>query len=67
MDNDVKREVNEYENYVKLLNNRNRIGKHKFIKEMNAGLGEDIKAELISKKPNTNKVKEFFRKLFKIF
>jgi len=68
MDDKVKKEIRDYDNYVKLLNKRNEIGKNNFIKEMNKGLGEDIKSDLeLKKKKKGSKLSNFFQKIFKIF
>lgn len=67
MDNEVKKEIRDYENYVKLLTKRNEIGKHNFINELNRGLGDEIKSDLKLNNKKTNSIRSFFNKIFKIF
>mgnify|MGYP000707305431 CR=1 FL=1 len=68
MDDKVKKEIRDYDNYIKLLNKRNEIGKNNFIREINKGLGDEIKSELtLNKKEKGSKLKNFFKKIFKIF
>jgi len=68
MDDKVKKEIRDYDNYVKLLNKRNEIGKDNFIRELNKGLGDEIKSDLtLKKKKEGNKLVNFFNKIFKIF
>ena len=68
MDDKVKKEIRDHDNYVKLLAKRNEIGKNNFIREINKGLGDDIKSDLtLNKKEKGSKLKNFFRKIFKIF
>lgn len=68
MDDKLKKEIRDYDNYVKLLAKRNEIGKNNFIMELNKGLGDDIKADLKSKKKKkSSKLSIFFKKFFKKF
>lgn len=71
MDNNLDKELRDTENNIKLDKKKTALKKLAFIREIENGLGDEIKSnpnrvEFIEK-PKENKIKKFFLGILKIF